>query len=281
MHSLANAGLFDSPSGEWQVTGHDIIGRGKTRCFEGARLQPRRNRCNLIKGFTGCGKPRVLKRTGFSPYVKFSRIIAALAAEGYPSLPFARFSSFFRSLFSRAAAAAQSTQSSAPERRRLSWQRFLILSLSCLALSAISPAQHPSAPVAGPYSIAGRVVNSATGEPVRRATVAALAEEDGHMVRSAETDADGRFTLDRLPPGKYPLTASRRGFRTAFYDEHDEYNSAIVTGPDQDTTHLVFRLMPGAVLRGVVTDDAGDPAENASVMLFRRDNRSEERRVGK
>jgi 5-hydroxyisourate hydrolase-like protein (transthyretin family) len=142
------------------------------------------------------------------------------------------------------------------------------------AAQAFSSGQTPAAPVTGPYAIAGRVINAATGEPVRRAVVAALSEEDSHMVRSIQTDADGRFSLDHLPAGKYPLTASRRGFRTAFYDEHDDYNSAIVTGPDQDTTHLVFRLMPGAVLRGVVTGDGGDPAENASVILFKREKGS-------
>jgi hypothetical protein len=133
-------------------------------------------------------------------------------------------------------------------------------------------AAQKGAPEAGLYSIAGRVVNVATGEPVRRATVAALSEEDSHLVRSVQTDADGRFSIDHLTAGKYPLTASRRGYRTAFYDEHDEYNSAIVTGADQDTTHLEFRLMPGAVLRGVVTDDGGDAAESASVILFKRES---------
>jgi 5-hydroxyisourate hydrolase-like protein (transthyretin family) len=143
-----------------------------------------------------------------------------------------------------------------------------------LAAHALSSAQNLPTPLTGPYTIAGRVVNAATGQPVRRAVVAALSEEDSHIVRSIQTDADGRFSLDHLPPGKYPLTASRRGFRTAFYDEHDDYNSAIVTGPDQDTTHLIFHLMPGAVLRGVVTDDGGDPAENASVILFKREKGS-------
>ena len=32
--------------------------------------------------------------------------------------------------------------------------------------------------------------------------------------------------------------------------------------------------MPGGVLHGVVTGDGGDPAENASVILFKRDNDS-------
>jgi hypothetical protein len=116
------------------------------------------------------------------------------------------------------------------------------------------------------------VVNEVTGEPLRRATVAALAEEDRDIVRSVQTDADGRFSIERLPAGKYPLTASKRGFRAAFYDEHDEFNSAIVTGEGQDTVNLEFRLAPGAVLRGVVTADGGDAAENASVILFMRDS---------
>jgi 5-hydroxyisourate hydrolase-like protein (transthyretin family) len=89
-----------------------------------------------------------------------------------------------------------------------------------------------------------------------------------------QTDADGRFSLQQLPAGKYPLSASKRGFRGAFYDEHDDFNSAIVTGPDQETSNLVFRLMPGAVLHGVITADGGDPAENAGVMLFRRERNS-------
>ena len=126
-------------------------------------------------------------------------------------------------------------------------------------------------PATGPYRIAGRVVNGVTGEPVRRATVAALAEEDREIVRSVQSDAEGRFSIERLPAGKYPLTASKRGFRAAFYDEHDEFNSAIVTGEGQDPVNLEFRLVPGAVLHGVVTADGGDPAENASVILFKRE----------
>jgi 5-hydroxyisourate hydrolase-like protein (transthyretin family) len=119
------------------------------------------------------------------------------------------------------------------------------------------------------YRISGTVINAASGEPVRRATLAVLSEEaDGHIVESVETDNDGRFSLDGLPAAKFPLTASKRGFLTAFYDQHEGYNTAIVTGADQDTSGLVFRLTPGAALRGVVTGDGGDPVEGAKVMLF-------------
>jgi hypothetical protein len=150
----------------------------------------------------------------------------------------------------------------------------LAFSPRCIAQNAASSQTAPAVTSPASYRIAGQVVNASTGEAVRRATVAALGADNGQIVQSTQTDAEGHFALEHLAPGKYPLTASRRGFRTSFYDEHDEYNSAIVTGPDQDTSHLVFRIMPGAVLHGVVTGDGGDPVENASVVLFRREHAS-------
>lgn len=148
----------------------------------------------------------------------------------------------------------------------------LVCALPMLPQSAArdkaQPATPAAAPTAGAYRIAGVVVNAVTGEPVRRATVAVLDEEDSHTVASVQSDSEGKFELVGLPAAKYQLTAAKRGFRTAFFDEHDEYNSAIVAGPGQDTGNLTFRLMPGAVLRGVVTADGGDPVDGARVMLF-------------
>jgi hypothetical protein len=141
----------------------------------------------------------------------------------------------------------------------------VILSMAANYVYAQTASTPQPAPV---YSIAGTVVNTASGEPVRRATVAVLSEEDQQTVASAETDDEGRFSLDGLAAGKYPLTASKRGFLTAYYDQHEGYNTAIVAGEGQETNKIVFRLVPGAVLRGVVTGDGGDPVEGAQVMLF-------------
>jgi len=145
-----------------------------------------------------------------------------------------------------------------------------LLSICTLPTSAQQLTKAPSHPTssANLYTIAGTVVNSASGEPLRHATVAALSEEDSHTVAAVESDNEGHFSLQRLPAAKYQLTASRRGYRTAFYDEHDEYNSAIVTGPGLETGNLSFRLVPGSVLHGVVTTEGGEPVENARVMLF-------------
>lgn len=141
-----------------------------------------------------------------------------------------------------------------------------------MALVWLPGAAQTGAPAAsvGPYSIAGTVVNALTGDPVRRATVAVLSEADSHTVQSVETDSEGRFSLERLPAAKYQLTASKRGFLTAFYLEHEEYSTAIVTGEGQDTGNLTFRLMPGAALYGTIAGDGGDRLEGAKVLLFQR-----------
>ena len=142
----------------------------------------------------------------------------------------------------------------------------LLLVLSLLALGAW-PRQSLAQ---GQFRIAGTVVNAVTGEPLHHAMVAALSEEDSHTVAAVVSGDDGHFSLDRLPAAKYQLTASKRGYRNAFYDEHGDYNSAIVTGPGQETEGLTFKLVPGGVVYGVISTEGGDPVENARVMLFRK-----------
>jgi hypothetical protein len=137
---------------------------------------------------------------------------------------------------------------------------------------ACSPGQSASAATAAPhgYRIAGRVVDSVTGSPVPRAIVNVLSGDYQGAVASAVTGPDGRFVVDNIPAGKYPLNASRRGYRSSYYDEHEGFNSAIVTGAGLITDNFEFRLAPAAVLHGVVTDDGGEPVESAQVMLFKQ-----------
>lgn len=164
---------------------------------------------------------------------------------------------------------------------RLALRVFIVLALCTLlrvpfefAQSDPAGAMQPrgSAPIAtaGRYRIGGVVVNAITGEPVPRAAVAVLDEADSHTIQSVLSDSEGRFALVHLPQGKFQLTASKRGFRTGFYDEHEEFNTAIVTGPDQETSNLNFRLIPDAVLYGVVSTDEGEAVEGTRVMLFKR-----------
>jgi 5-hydroxyisourate hydrolase-like protein (transthyretin family) len=124
------------------------------------------------------------------------------------------------------------------------------------------------------YPIAGVLTDSVTGEPVAGATMSLYGgpPQDREFIRSVQTDGAGRFALPPMPAGKYSLRAIRRGYLTEEFNEHTPFSSAIVTGEGQDTEHIPFHLDPGAVVRGAVTDDAGEPVENANVLLVRRVN---------
>jgi hypothetical protein len=153
----------------------------------------------------------------------------------------------------------------------------LALVLFCLFLSACLSAfaQTPPASVPGPaahalYTIAGTVVNLVTGDPVPYASVAVLSSANSRAIESVVAGEDGRFSLPGLPAAKYQLTASKRGYRTSFYEQHENYLSGIVTGDDQQTGDLVFHLSPGASLHVEVTDEAGEPVEKATIQIFQR-----------
>ena len=94
-----------------------------------------------------------------------------------------------------------------------------------------------------------------------------------------QTGADGHFAFTGLPPAKYSLTASARGYRAHGFNQHGNFFTGIAVGPDLDGSNLVFRLVPDAAIEGSVTDDDGEPVRNANVQLFQRNNETGQQRT--
>jgi hypothetical protein len=86
------------------------------------------------------------------------------------------------------------------------------------------------------------------------------------------TGEGGHFDFARVPAGKYSLRGARTGYLAATYDEHEQFSTAIVTGPEFATEKLVLRLTPTATIAGYVLDEAGEPVRNARVQLFLEDH---------
>jgi hypothetical protein len=155
--------------------------------------------------------------------------------------------------------------------------RRLLLVLMCLAVSLRSGfAQTPANPrAAGKYTISGVVINAATGQPLDRADVTLNTTGQGEgLVAETVTGEDGRFAFEHLAATKYSLRATRRGYIGAAYDEHEGYSTAIVTGEGLASDGLTFPLSPRAVIKGMVTDDGGDPVQQARVTLYRQNQRN-------
>jgi len=123
----------------------------------------------------------------------------------------------------------------------------------------------------GPYRIAGTIVNAKTGNPLPIARVTIADSKNRQSMQSLITNEGGHFDF-HVPAGKYSLEAAKRGFVTASYNQHDQFSTAIVAGPDQETENLVLRLAPNAVLAGKVLDEVGDPVRHAQVMVYREDH---------
>ncbi len=113
-------------------------------------------------------------------------------------------------------------------------------------------------------SIAGTVVNQATGAPI-----------SGAVVRlgdwTQETNAEGRFLFAGAGQGSFPLFAEKRGFNTGRYggNKHFPGLSSIAVTKNQQIQDIVLKLVPQAVIAGRVVDAEGEPVEGAQIVLLK------------
>jgi hypothetical protein len=114
------------------------------------------------------------------------------------------------------------------------------------------------------------VVNAVTGEPLNKVDVL-LEPLNGQAtdVAVTESDAEGRFALADLDPGRYRLKGKRNGFLETSYGARrpDSDGSAVQLEKGQSLDGLKLKLTPAAVIAGTVRDSDGEPLEGALVTL--------------
>jgi uncharacterized protein (DUF2141 family) len=152
----------------------------------------------------------------------------------------------------------------------------MILAMSGLALlqpgpvaaaQNTNPAPQERTKAGQTFKIAGTVVSSTTGAPLAQARIS-IAEIRGRELTSMITSDDGHFEFSQLKAGKYSLQGAKHGFLSAAYDQHEQFSTAIVTGPELSTENLALRLTPMALITGHVLDESGDPVRNAYLLLY-------------
>ena len=87
------------------------------------------------------------------------------------------------------------------------------------------------------------------------------------LPRSLPPD-DRCFLFPGLAPGKYTLTAQRRGYLTQSFNQHDQFATSIAVSPSPASDNLVFRLTGESAISGTVIDEQGDPVRDARIVLF-------------
>lgn len=107
------------------------------------------------------------------------------------------------------------------------------------------------------YKLEGTVVNSVTGEPLRRALV-----EITPSWPPVLTGADGKFVFENLPDEEWSLQITKPGF---FPKGAENTNTFQVKHGDSPVT---LQMVPEAVLTGRVEDRNGEPVERALVRVM-------------
>jgi hypothetical protein len=121
-------------------------------------------------------------------------------------------------------------------------------------------------------SVAGRVLNEATGDPLREAEVVLRrSPASASPAFTTETDAAGRFDLAGIEPGRYSIEARRNGFVAAEYGARrpGKPGALLSLEAGRRMAGLDLRLKPHAVIAGRVVNDRGEPEMNAMVTLLR------------
>src|SRR6202166_3592660 len=145
-----------------------------------------------------------------------------------------------------------------------------LLILVCILTPFSTPARSGSQALAAEskFKIAGTVVNSITGAPLGKARITLMDTANRANMLSVVTGDDGHFEFYSLYRAKYSLQGAKRGFISAAYEQHEQFSTAIVTGPAFNTENLVLRLTPLAFVSGKVIDESGEPVRKARVFLY-------------
>jgi protocatechuate 3,4-dioxygenase beta subunit len=117
-----------------------------------------------------------------------------------------------------------------------------------------------SLPPAG--TLRARVIDAATGEPVREFAYNIRPTEGRNQLARGEQSAEGTFVVT-LPEGTYTVTAGASGFTSS-----DPMEVRIAHG---EPASIVLPLGRGVTITGRVTDDAGAPVAGADVMVIGRE----------
>jgi len=123
-----------------------------------------------------------------------------------------------------------------------------------------------------PYGrVVGQVSEQGSNRPVAnaRVNVFSMARPPANLMRSFDTttDADGRFALERVPPGEYRVEASKAGYAL---QTPGAGPPIIDVSAGRTSDQISLTLTRGGAIAGRVVNAAGEPEPEVSVMAYAR-----------
>ena len=146
----------------------------------------------------------------------------------------------------------------------------MLAAVPLLGVAEIRQTRDIARPAAtGDARITGMIVSDeATNQPVRAAIVT-LNGTEGGVGRTVVSDDAGRFTFDRLPAGRFLVSASKRAYVTMNYGATRPGRAGVpIAVAAGQTSTIKFAVPRGAVITGRVMDDRGTPLAHQPIFVL-------------
>lgn len=151
--------------------------------------------------------------------------------------------------------------------------RWLLLLLLLLPLAAAAqPTQSVGDDSGGqpPGSVAGRVTNVESGDGISGATIRLIPLRSptvsSSAPKTANSQADGGFLVEDVPPGTYLIIATQSNFAAGPIGAKSRPTVNVSSG--ETVTDIAVQLTPFGRIRGKVLNDEAQPVQGATVEAF-------------
>jgi hypothetical protein len=122
-----------------------------------------------------------------------------------------------------------------------------------------------------PSSISGIVIQQPGEQPLKKVTVEVVSEERQQSNNyTGTTDAEGRFHIDNVAPGRYMVFLERTGFAEVSERGTKSEANVFSVRSGESIDNIVLRMSPAAIINGKVVDEDGDPLSGVSVRAMRK-----------
>jgi hypothetical protein len=139
-----------------------------------------------------------------------------------------------------------------------------------MSLLASAAQVSPTSKLPAAATIDGIVIKDPGSEPVKKAIIELIAEDQQQGGNyTAVTGADGRFRIEGITPGRYRLFAERIGYVESTSHGGRSRGRILTLAVGQELKDIQIHFAAAALVTGRVTDEDGDPLENAEVTVLR------------
>jgi protocatechuate 3,4-dioxygenase beta subunit len=143
-----------------------------------------------------------------------------------------------------------------------------------ILMNALALAQAPGQAPQDKARIEGTLINQATGGPLRKGTISLSAAVTGQqssntpapIAYAVMSDAEGRFVIEGVDPGRYKMTADHAGYIRLTYRSGG--SGFLSVSPGQTLKDIRLAITPQGVIAGRVVDEDGDPLTEVTVQAF-------------